>query len=92
MNTTINLLNLMQDKDYPTAGSALYDAILAVQDISGKIIIDMTGVDSLPSMFLNMSIGRYIETYGKEQMKAKIGFAKVSVSQVARLKEYLERY
>lgn len=92
MNTTINLLDLMQDKDYPTSGSALYDAILAGQDTASKVIIDMTGVDSLPSMFLNMSLGRYIETFGKDQLKEKIGFAKVSVSQVARLKEYLERY
>lgn len=92
MNTTINLLDLMRDKDYPTSGSALYDAILSRQDTAGKVIIDMTGVDSLPSMFLNMSLGRYIETFGKDQLKEKIGFAKVSVSQVARLKEYLERY
>ena len=32
----------------------------------------MTGVEPLPSIFLNMSLGRIIEDFGEEALKGKL--------------------
>ncbi len=52
----------------------------------------MTGVAILPSMFLNMSIGKFIDNYGVDVLKAKISFHKISVSQANRIKDYVQKY
>lgn len=45
---------------------------------SDKITIDMEGVSSLPSMFLNVSIGKFIDEFGFETLKKKISFTKIT--------------
>ena len=52
----------------------------------------MTGVAILPSMFLNMYIGKFIDNYGVDVLKAKISFHKISVSQANRIKDYVQKY
>ena len=49
---TIKLYDVMEGKDFPMAGSSLYDIIRENMNSSDKITIDMEGVSSLPSMFL----------------------------------------
>ena len=51
---TIKLYDVMEGKDFPMAGSSLYDIIRENMNSSDKITIDMEGVSSLPSMFLNV--------------------------------------
>lgn len=80
----------MKDKSYPDAGVALYDAIVANMD-SDKIVLDMTDVTTMPSMFLNTSIGKFIEVYGVELLRNKIAFAKITSTQATRIKEYINR-
>ena len=52
----------------------------------------MSDVDLLPSMFLNVSIGKLIDTYGKQKVKETISFTMITRSQASRLKDYFERY
>lgn len=52
----------------------------------------MQDVQSLPSIFLNVSIGRLIDEYGKNMVKDNIAFKKISQSQAMRIKEYFDRY
>lgn len=87
---TIRVNNFMKDRAYPDAGQALYDAIVANMD-SDKIILDMTDVPTLPSMFLNTSIGKFIEVYGVDLLKSKIAFSKITATQATRIKEYISR-
>lgn len=91
MNKRLFLDNIMRDRSYPDAGKALYDAILLSLD-SDKIILDFNGISSVPSMFLNVSIGRLISERGVEFIKGKIGFSNITASQVQRIKEYVGRF
>jgi hypothetical protein len=80
---------MMVNKSYPDAGRDLFDLITSKINDEKKIIIDLEGVISLPSMFLNVSIGRFIVEYGVDLLRAKVSFAKISVTQAERLQEYI---
>ncbi len=88
---SIKLQEILSNKTYPDAGSVLYDMLVAKIDTENNIVLDMTGVVSLPSMFLNTSIGKFIETYGLELLRKKVSFHKISATQANRIKEYIER-
>ena len=87
---TISVNNIMKNRSYPEAGVALFDAIVANMD-SEKIILDMTDVTTMPSMFLNTSLGKFIEVYGVDLLRSKIAFAKITATQASRIKEYINR-
>ena len=89
---TIKLYDVMEGKDFPMAGSSLYDIISENMNSSDKITIDMEGVSSLPSMFLNVSIGKFIDEFGFETLKKKISFTKITKLQAERLTDYISRY
>lgn len=81
----------MEGKTFPQAGSELYDILVQKMD-EPKIVLDMTGVTILPSMFLNVSIGKFIDNYGLDTLRSKISFHKISVSQAQRIKDYIQKY
>jgi hypothetical protein len=89
---TISLREMMINRTYPEAGAALYAEFCLHRESADKIIVDLEGVETLPSMFLNTSIGAYIDNFGKESLKEKISFAKITRSQAERLRDYLARY
>lgn len=86
----ISVLTLMQDRPYPEAGALLYDLIVSKID-DDKIVLDLTGVVSLPSMFLNTSIGKFIDDYGVGLLRQKVSFANITTTQATRIKEYIAR-
>ncbi|MDE5837023.1 MAG: STAS-like domain-containing protein [Paramuribaculum sp.] len=92
MNTII--LNQIFDtsKDLTDAGTCLYDRIKAQINSNDKAIIDMAGVTSMSSVFMNVSIGRIIDEYGMDVLKKAISFSNITQQQAKRLTEYLERY
>ena len=81
----------MEGIDYPTSGNILYSIIISKADIVDSIILDMTGVKLMPSVFLNTSIGRIISEKGVDFLKNKISFKNIRTSDVARLKDYVNR-
>ena len=89
---TIKLKEMMINRTYPEAGAALYAEFCQHKDSVDKIIVDLDGIETLPSMFLNMCIGAYIDNFGKESLKEKISFTKITRSQAERLRDYLARY
>lgn len=88
---TIKLYDVMTGKDFPDAGSSLYDLIKDNLSSCDKVVIDLEGVSSLPSMFLNVSIGRFIDEFGLDALKKKISFTKITRSQAERITEYVEK-
>lgn len=58
---SINLQAIMTNKTYPVAGEILFDMLAEKIKSENKIVLDLDGVVSLPSMFLNMSIGRFLK-------------------------------
>lgn len=89
---TVKLYEIMQEGDFPMAGSILYNIMKKNIDSTDKVIIDMEGVSSLPSMFLNVSIGRFIDEFGLDKLRQKVSFVKIPKLQAERLKDYINRY
>ena len=87
----IQLAQIMKDRTYPESGSVLYDTMIPLLSADQKVILDMADVISLPSMFLNASIGMAAQKYGAEKIKKSIVFHHVSRTQAERLKEYFAR-
>ncbi|MBQ0016444.1 MAG: STAS-like domain-containing protein [Bacteroidales bacterium] len=87
----ISLNLLMQDKSYPESGSLLYDIIYQSIQNDQTIDIDMTGVVSLPSMFLNATFGKAFSQFGVDSIKQKTKFFHISRSQAERISEYFSR-
>ena len=74
------------------AGNVLYDDIKNAIPRKEHISIDMNGVSSLPSILLNVSLGRIINEKGKETLKNYVVFRQITKQQVLRLKDYMMRY
>lgn len=89
---SILISSIIDGRSYPDAGCMLYDSILSGVESSDKVTLDFTGVSSVPSMFLNVSFGRLISEKGVAFIKEKISFCNITVSQVQRIKEYVNRY
>lgn len=89
---TIKINDLMQDKTFPDAGCVLFNMIETKMNNDEKLVLDLTDVVSLPSMFLNMSIGAFIEKYGVDLLRKKISFSNISAMQAKRIKEYIDRF
>ncbi|WP_314313381.1 STAS-like domain-containing protein [Hoylesella marshii] len=83
---------LVSHSNLPDAGTELYNEIVHAIASGEKVIIDMEGVSSLPSIFLNVSIGKIIDEYDIDTLKKHISFCKITRKQAERLKDYLLRY
>lgn len=89
---TIKLQAVMQGRTYPDAGMELFRMLEGKLETENKIVLDMEGVLSLPSMFLNVSIGRVIEEYGMDVLKQKISFTHIRATEATRLQDYVRRF
>ena len=91
MSYTISVNNLMAGTDYPTSGNILYSIIESKINDVDLIILDMEGVQLIPSMFLNTSIGRIIAEKGADFLKKKVTFTNIRPADAARLRDYVKR-
>lgn len=91
--TTIVLNNiLLSNANLPQAGNLFYFEVKKSFDISQPVVVDMNGVTSLPSIFLNVSIGKIIDEFGIDMLKKRMSFVKITQGLATRLKGYLETY
>lgn len=74
------------------AGRVLYDNIRNAITKKEQVSIDMKGVSSLPSILLNVSLGRIIDEDGKDVLKSFVVFRQITKQQALRLKDYMMRY
>lgn len=77
---------LQQSKDYSVAGQYLYKSIKEAIANNDRLSVDMDGVTSLPSVFLNVSLGKIIDEEGKDKLKQYVGFVKITKQQALRLR------
>lgn len=90
---TIFLENILSEcKDLPAAGDLFYHKVMEAESQSQKVIVNMENVNSLPSIFLNVSIGRMIDSHGIEWLKNHLTFTRITKAQAQRLTDYLSRY
>ena len=92
MYFTINVYELMQNRSYPDAGTQLYQIMSEKIDDVEKIDLNLANVSLVPSMFLNVSFGRFIRERGADFIKQKITFSNITANQANRIKEYVERF
>ena len=92
MYFTINVYELMQNRSYPDAGTQLYQIMSEKIDDVEKIDLNLANVSLVPSMFLNVSFGRFIRERGADFIKQKITFSNITANQARRIKEYVERF
>lgn len=89
---TVLLKSILAEKAYPDAGEFIFmdikDSIIA----HDKVIIDMSDVLSVPTMFLNMSLGAIIDEFGTQRLKESIGFRNISRSEAERIQKYIVDY
>jgi hypothetical protein len=83
---------LKAHKSYTEAGNVLYEKLKEAISIDGRVTADMTGVSALPSLFVNVSIGRIIDEYDVDVLKRSIIFKNITRKQAERLKDYLTHY
>jgi len=79
--------NLLAD-----AGTDFYNKLITGLSAKDKVIVDMTDVGSLPSVFLNVSIGRLIDNHGIDILRNNVSFVMITKQQAERLKSYIEKY
>lgn len=83
---------LQQSEDLSVAGNSFYNSIKQAISNNDKLSVNMDGVTSLPSVFLNISLGRIIDEEGKDTLKQYVGFVRITKQQAIRLSDYLQRY
>ena len=64
---------------------------MAWRKIRRLLSIDMNGVSSLPSILLNVSLGRIIDEKGKGTLQNYV-VSQITKLQAIRLKDYMMRY
>ncbi len=90
---TIVLKDIMNSTTLlPEAGNKFYSLIVNGLDNSDKVIVDMSEITALPSVFLNVSIGRLIDENRVDQLKTKLVFTMITKQQATRLREYIVKY
>lgn len=88
----LQLAKLMKDRSYPDSGRELYFILLDAICNSKIVEINMAGVDGLPSMFLNTSLGPLIKEKGLDVLKKSFKLLNVSKSQIDRINQYFGDY
>ena len=87
LNGILESTNLLSD-----AGTEFYGQIVSALSVEDRVVVDMTDVSSLPSVFLNVSIGRLIDEMGLETLKQRVSFVMITKQQALRLTEYISKY
>lgn len=88
----IVLNDILQGRTYPDAGTKFCDILRETIAGNDSVQIDMTGVDSIPTMFMNTSFGRIMSEYGVERLKKIMIFRNISKVQIEKIGKYLKDY
>lgn len=92
MDYRIYVSTIFQGRNYPDAGDVLYSVLNDNLDKQDRIILDFKDVTLVPSMFLNTSLGKIIGERGAGIIRQKIAFSNISASQIAHIREYVQRF
>ena len=87
----IVIKDALNGRNFPDAGDYVYNLMLPGVDTDDACVWDMQDVSELPSMFLNMSLGRFFKDRGADFVKKKVRFKNINKSQAFRIVEYVEK-
>ena len=89
---TVIVNNMISEKTLVQSGNLLFDEINKCMSTNERLIIDMKGVSSLPSIFMNVSFGQFIDNYGLEKLLSIIQIINITKTQAERISSYFKRY
>lgn len=88
---TIVIKDALGGRTFPDAGAYIYDLMLANIDSTDSYVWDMVDVSELPSMFLNMCLGKFIKEKGPDFVKSRVRFKNINKSQAYRIVDYVNK-
>ena len=88
---TIIIKDILNGRAFPEAGAFLYEMMVNNIDTTDKFIWDLSGVSELPSMFLNMCLGKFVKEKGADFVKGKISFTNITKAQALRIVDYVSK-
>lgn len=86
------LNDILKSKPYPEAGTDFCDILREAIQNADTLQIDMTGVDSIPTMFMTTSFGCIMQDFGAEKLKKTMIFKNITKVQIERIKKYINDY
>lgn len=78
--------------DFAIAGDSIFKIAAEAIDNNEIILFDMSGQDSVSTVFLNTSFGQLIDKYGIERVKQSFKFTNILRSQIERIRKYFNDY
>lgn len=88
---TIVIKDALGGRTFPDAGAYIYDLMMANIDSTDSYVWDMADVTELPSMFLNMCLGKIIKEKGVNFVKSRVSFKNINKSQAYRIVDYVNK-
>lgn len=86
------LNDIMMNKTYPESGANFGSIIKNAIINNEKVRIDMSGVDSIPTMFMTTSLGAIMKEYGVERLKKTLIFNHITKVQIEKISKYINDY
>lgn len=92
MNIDISLKDILKDTSFPKGGSILFEIAKEIIESGNTICLDMEGIESFPTVFMNTSFGDLINIFGISQTKQSFRFKNVTKMQIDRIRKYFNDY
>lgn len=92
MENVVLLKDILKDNQYPEAGVLLYKIAKKAIDNGETVILNMSEVESVPTVFMNTSFGELIASHGVEKAKKVFLFKSITKAQIQRIRKYFTDY
>ncbi len=90
---TILVKNIIKEtQDYAKSGTLVYNIAKEAINEAMEVILDLEGVDSVPTIFLNTSFGALMDEYGVLTIKQLFRFRNIKQTQIERIRKYYYDY
>lgn len=89
---TILLYDILKENDYATSGTIVHDIAYEAILNDDLIVIDMEGIESVPTTFMNTSFGTLMNNFGVDKIKKSFRFRNILKTQVERISKYFYDY
>ena len=90
MENVVLLKDILKDNQYPEAG--VFKIAKEAIDNGETLILNMSEIESVPTVFMNTSFGELIALYGIEKTKKVFLFKSITKAQLQRIRKYFADY
>ena len=88
MENVVLLKDILKDNQYPEAGVLLFKIAKEAIDNGETLILNMSEIESVPTVFMNTSFGEL----GIEKTKKVFLFKSITKAQLQRIRKYFADY